>query len=237
MSVQMPATGQTTVPPVDPAVNNGGTNQPKVHDPFDPNLKQSLNPTKTNDQTNNNQLQPNNNQQPDIKKQFDDYVGNLNFQFNVSPEMLAKMNTGEFEDFNKGLNTLGQNIYRTVINDAQKMLSSMKDNLLKEAKKLANSSVTAEKYKGLISGQIPAHKDNSTLVEGFVSKYLEAGMEITDAIAATKNYMKLKLKMLTGDEAFDFEGSDNNNGNGGQPQQRGGGKVPDWGAFAEQKQA
>lgn len=175
------ATGQQTQPASAPA--NVTDNNIDITNPFaQPKIKNS----EPEDTQSSHQAT---NQPPQKQLSFDDIVGQKSFG-SLSKELFDKVNEGDVDSFNNGLQNMMRGVYKTAIEDSNRLMSArMQDFEQKLMAKLADSKA-ADGIIADLKSAIPYAQDAAVepVARQVLSGYLRQGMSQNEAIAATNAY-------------------------------------------------
>ena len=120
---------------------------------------------------------------------FDDIVGQKSFG-SLSRELFDKVNEGDVDSFNNGLQNMMRGVYKTAIEDSNRLMTArMQDFEQKLMAKLADSKA-ADGIIADLKSAIPYAQDAAVepVARQVLSGYLRQGMSQNEAIAATNAY-------------------------------------------------
>lgn len=174
---------------------NNQTRQP-TSEPQNPNITQDnidiTNPfaepkIKEGDVEANKQQQVNNQQQPQLS--FADIVKQKQFG-SLPKDLFDKANEGDIDSFNSGLQGMMQQVYKTAIEDSNRLMTARMQDFEQKLMTKLNNSKEADGLVNELKTAIPYAQDAAVepVARQVLSGYLRQGMSKNEAIAATNAY-------------------------------------------------
>lgn len=131
--------------------------------------------------------QPNKSSEPQVT--FNDIVNQKNFG-SLSKELFDKVNEGDVDSFNSGIQSMMKQVYKTAIEDSNKLMTSRLASFEQDLMSKLNNSKEADSLVSELKAVIPYAKDADVepVARQVLSGFLRQGMTKTEAIAATNSY-------------------------------------------------
>lgn len=174
-----PANGQPTAPTSEP--HNIANPNFDITNPF-------ANPkTRNNEEDSAKASQPESTSKPAVT--FDDIVSKKQFG-EISKELFDKVSEGDVDSFNKGLQGMMRQVYKTAIEDSNRLMDARFAKFQDELMGKLNTSKEADNMLSELKAAIPFAKDPAVepVARQILSGYLRQGMSKSEAIGATNAY-------------------------------------------------
>lgn len=142
---------------------------------------------------NNGTEQPSNNQQATNQQgqqlTFTDIVNQKQFG-SLSKDLFDKVQEGDVDSFNSGLETMMRSVYKTAIEDSNRLMTARIQDFEQKLMTKLNNSKEADGLVSDLKNAIPYAQDAAVepVARQVLSGYLRQGMSKNEAIAATNAY-------------------------------------------------
>ena len=108
----------------------------------------------------------------------------------LAKDIFDKVNEGDVDSFNSGLQTMMQQVYKTAIEDSNRLMTARMQEFESQLMNKLNTSKEADSLLTDLKSAIPYAKDAAVepVARQVLSGYLRQGMSKNEAIAATNSY-------------------------------------------------